>query len=132
MERIIMLGNQLPETTLIGEVAGTYSAEMGGTEVIFRFWFNQAGYVHGSFEAEGESLEIRGVASSRSGTIVGFFLDAAGETPVAMFRARPSVAGLSLQVDVPDFDELMDLCNPETVTLNKTLDFQSDFSHAAD
>lgn len=131
MERIIMLGNQLPETSLVGEVAGTYTAQMGGTDCVFKLWFNQAGYVHGSFEVEGESLEIRGAVSSRSGAVFGFFLDAIGETPVAMFRARPSVAGLSLQVDVPDFDELMDLCNPETITLSKVFD-HSDFRHAAD
>lgn len=124
MERFGWLGGQ-PQTALVGQMAGTYTAQMGEAEAVVKLWFSPEGYVQGQFSAEGQSLEIRGGFLGRSQAIYGFLLEQSGGTPVAMFRAQPGLHGLTLQLDVPDFDELMDLCNPQSITLNKQREIPS-------
>ncbi|MDX2006040.1 MAG: hypothetical protein SFU83_12240 [Meiothermus sp.] len=118
MERFGWLGSRQAETALAGRVAGTYTAQMGGAPAVFRLWFSPEGHLQGSLSAEGQELEVRGGVAGRGSAIYGFLIEVGG-APVAMFRARPGLHGLTLQLEVPDFDEAMDLLSPERIVLSK-------------
>lgn len=118
MERFIWLSNQRPDDWLRNDLAGTYAAPLGETECVLELTFDAEGHLLGSFSTEGETLEVRG-GLSRTGSIFGFLLEPSAGSPVAIFRAIPGLNGMTLQLDVPDFDELMDLCNLERIPLSK-------------
>lgn len=128
MERLLSLANYRPETA---DLSGTYTAHLGGTECLVELWLGGEGFVSGHLSTDGDRMDIRGGFSRRTGALHGFLIEPFGAVPVALFRARLSPDGLTLEVDVPDFEELMDLCSPETLTLSKVFD-DSDLRHAAD
>lgn len=118
MERFIWLSNQRPDDWLRSDLTGIYAAHLGEAECVLMLTFDGEGHLQGSFSTEGETLEVRG-GLSRTGSIFGFLLEPSAGSPVAIFRAIPGLDGMTLQLDVPDFDELMDLCNLERIALSK-------------
>ena len=122
MERLIRMFSPLPDPPLVGQVgtfSGLYAAEVGGTDCAVRLWFDGSGFVHGSFSAEGETLELRGGFAGRTGTVHGIILEPLAHIPVAMFSARVGPQGLSLRLGMPDFDELFDHSEPAQLLLSR-------------
>lgn len=119
MQQIVWLSNSIPAHLEARELSGTYTASFGGTDCVVELWLSGEGFVSGSLSIEGERLEVRGGFSVRTGALQGFLLEPFGAVPVALFRGRLSGDGLTLEVDVPDFDELIELCNPERIVFSR-------------
>ena len=72
--QLIAMFNQAPQPAMaaVGEISGSYTALVNGSECVLKLWFNGEGFVCGSFQAEGETLELRGGYSNRLGSVHGF------------------------------------------------------------
>ena len=119
--QLIAMFNQSPQPAMaaVGEISGTYSALVNGSECVLKLWFNGEGFVCGSFQAEGEILELRGGYSNRLGSVHGFLLEPFGHIPVAMFSAESTVQGLSFSIGVPEFDSLLVGCDLEQISFSR-------------
>lgn len=111
--------NQAPEPAglkTIGEVSGTFRTSARG---VLKLWFSQAGYLHGSFTAEDETLLLRGGFSPLTGEIQGYLLEPLGQLPVAVFSAHSNVQGLSLRMAMLGLDELLKSAGSEPLLFSK-------------
>lgn len=118
MERLVWMGKLSPVPAEATDISGTYSALVNGTECVVELELGESGGLNGRFYAEGEQLQVAG-GVLRSGAVFGFLLETSSAFPVAIFRAYKKEGGLSLEMEVPDFDELMDLCNPERLIFSR-------------
>jgi hypothetical protein len=134
MESLIRIFHPAPPPPVfdtVGEFSGTYTAAVNGTECVLKLWFNAEGFVCGSFTAEGETLPIRAGFSGNMfseygfmGVVHGFLLEPVGQMPIAMFRAQLSPGGLSLQIGIPEFEDLLERCDPEHLAFNRVLSLE--------
>ena len=114
MERLLWPRPPTPKPDL----SGTYTAKNGG-ECVAKFWLNPHGELQGSFMAEGEELALSGRFLEHRGKAIGFLLDPVSKNPIGMFRATLSENGLVLEIDVPDFVELLENCDLEPIHLER-------------
>ena len=92
---------------------GIYRAWVGEEECLVQLSVG-AGAVMGTFKTAGETIEISGRVS-RSGHLSGFLLEPTQKSPIGVFRARLEAGGLLLAMDIPDFEELLELCDLEPI-----------------
>jgi hypothetical protein len=111
------------KTGMVGEISGTYTAAVQGTQCVLKLWFNGQGFVSGSFSAEGETLEVRG-SISPSRTVNGFLLEPFGHLPLAMFIAQTTVKGLSLRVGAPEFETQGSWWSEERLEFSRVADLE--------
>lgn len=98
---------------------GTYTAAVGGGECVVVLVPGPGGRLGGSFTAEGQTLEVSGMPSRRTGQLSGFLLESTARTPVALFRARLEGAELSVEIEVPDLEELLEQCRLEGLEFSR-------------
>ena len=116
MQQIEWVISQAPEPVKpnsVGEISGIYAATNNGSECVLMLWHTKEGFVHGSFTAEDETLEVRGGFSPKTGAIQGYLLEPFGMLPVAMFSAQQTTQGLSVEVGVLEFESLLESTQPE-------------------
>jgi hypothetical protein len=94
-----------------------YSAQVAGSECVVELSFAEPGLVQGRFISEGEVLELCGRLSGQQ--IMGFMLEPTSKTPIGVFRTCLSEEGLLLEMDVPDFAEVLERCDLERITLSR-------------
>lgn len=68
--------------------------------------------LRGSLKLDGEVFEIRGVVSSVVKAAYGVLLEPVSNTPVALLRITPERGGVVLELDMPDFDDFVNLYEP--------------------
>jgi hypothetical protein len=102
------------------EVAGTYTSRVSDATCTVQFVPSPKGVLKGTFSSEGEELELIASISQRTGYAYGFLLEPFARAPVAFFRARLVREGIALELDVPDFDEMIEGCELERIVLHRT------------
>lgn len=105
------------------ELSGKYESKMQGTECSFELISVGDSIFKGSFQHDGDYLDISATLSRATGYLYGFLLEPTLQAPIAFFRAKQSPDGLALELDVPDFDELIDYCQLERISLQRAEDF---------
>jgi hypothetical protein len=79
--------------------------------------------LHGLLELDNSVFEIRAVCSGQTKTAYGFLLESFSHTPIALLRLTPKGEGLLLELDAPDFDEVVKLYEPRGVNFQRRLSF---------
>jgi hypothetical protein len=94
------------------ELSGTFVTSLEGVPCTLELSFRGYRHLHGSLRLDGEILEISGVVSSQMKTAYGVLLEPISNTPIALLRITPKAWGVKLELDIPDFDELVNLYEP--------------------
>jgi hypothetical protein len=105
-------------------VEGIYAANINGSECVLMLWHNQEGFVHGSFAAEDEALEVRGGFSPETSEIQGYMFEPFGMLPVAIFSARQKAEGLSVEIGVLEFASVLESTKPEHLEFSQVRDIE--------
>lgn len=66
----------------------------------------------GSLKLDGEVFDIRGVFSSQMKAAYGVLLEPISKTPIALLKITPKGWGVVLELDMPDFDDFVNLYEP--------------------
>jgi hypothetical protein len=83
---------------------GRFRGSVWGMSCVLELFVDEAGCVRGSFDADGEPLEVTGAALDQ--TVRGVIRAHSLEERFAAFRARVNADGLLLEVRLGDADEL--------------------------
>lgn len=101
------------------ELAGNYTAQVGGVQYALELALASAGWLGGHLAVDEEVLLVSGRFSERSGYLSGFLLDSLSHNPIAVFRASLEAGGLLLAMDIPDFEELLGRCDLERIEFTR-------------
>lgn len=104
---------------LTNELAGSYTAEMGGVGYRLEVIPASNGLLQGQLVIDEETLLLSGRISRRSGFMSGFLLDSLSRNPIGVFRVSLERDGLLLQMDIPDFEELLERCDLEGIQFHR-------------
>jgi hypothetical protein len=93
------------------ELSGTFVTTLEGVPCDLELKVSYKS-LRGSLNLDDEVFEIRGVVSSQLKAAYGVLLEPITNTPVALLRITPKAWGIVLELDMPDFDELVNLYEP--------------------
>ncbi len=116
MENMIWINDQITPQ-LCKQLSGTFESSSDWSACTLKLQLGQDGVLKGQFQMGKQSLGVIG-GISKSGKAFGFLLEPVASVPVALFRIKPGDT-LSLELDVPDFDTLLDHCSPEQVRFER-------------
>ena len=117
MENIIWLGEQ-PDPSLRKLFTGTFQLHSDWGESEVGMSLSATGTLKGYFSVGGQSFELIG-SIGKSGLAFGFLLEPVSAVPMALFRIRAGREGLTLELDVPEFADLLDNCQIEQFKLER-------------
>jgi hypothetical protein len=83
-------------------ISGRFWAHVWGLDCVLELRLDEAGCLRGSFDADGEPLEVAGGSPDPDGAVCGVIRAHDLEEPFATFCARPDEDGLLLEVDLTD------------------------------
>ncbi len=117
MENIIWLSDRV-DPLLCKELSGRFQTHSDWSEGLIEMNLSPEGTLRGCFTVGEQSLGLLG-GVGKSGLVFGFLLEPVGGVPVALFRIKINEETLSLELDVPEFGELLDYCTPEQLRLER-------------
>jgi hypothetical protein len=117
MENIIWLNDHL-NPSLSEQFTGTFQASTDWEDCTLELSLSSAGVLSGAFQVGEQTLEVKG-GVGKSGVVFGFLLEPVASVPVALFRIKYSQENFRLELDVPEFDSLLDYCSPEPVNFER-------------
>jgi hypothetical protein len=68
--------------------------------------------LRGSLTLDGEVFELRGFPSSIVKAAYGVLIEPVNHAPIALLKITPELWGLVLELDTPDFEDFVNLCQP--------------------
>jgi hypothetical protein len=83
-------------------ISGRFWARVWDLDCVLELRLDEAGRLRGSFDADGEPLEVAGGSPGPDGAVRGVIRAHDLEEPFATFCARPDADGLLLEVDLTD------------------------------
>ncbi len=98
---------------------GCYRAQLQHIECDLELTLDQSGCLSGSFQANGENLEIIGGVPSGFGEVYGVIRERHSLETVAVFRAVPQIRQLILEIDTPNAHTVMELGNAERIVFER-------------
>jgi hypothetical protein len=117
MENIIWLADQI-DPALSKQLTGKFRAAAAWAECVLELHLTKEGVLGGHFTVGEQDLEVKG-GIGKTGTAYGFLLEPIASVPIALFRIRTNGENLKLELDVPDFDELLEHCILENISLSR-------------
>jgi hypothetical protein len=117
MDHIIWLNDPVAPY-LSEQLTGTFHAAAVWAEYGLNLHLSKEGVLNGQFTIGDQTLEIKGGIGA-TGFAYGFLLEPVSSVPVALFRIKPYQEHLTLELDLPEFDELLEHCNLEKVFFNR-------------
>ena len=88
---------------------GRYTARVADVDCELELDLDASGCLKGSFQAEGEALDVFGGVPSHFGEVYGVIRERTLGEALAVFRAVPQVRQLLLELDAPGQQHLMRL-----------------------
>jgi hypothetical protein len=116
MENFIWLNDPL-DPGLSQQLTGKFQAYSDWAACELDLCLSPEGILTGQFDVGGQLLQVKGGIGKR-GVVYGFLLEPVASVPVALFRIKPG-DNLDLELDVPDFDTLLDHCSPQQVRFER-------------
>ena len=101
------------------EFSGTFVTSLEGVPCALELTLHHK-HLHGSLILDGEVFDIRGFCSSIVKAAYGVLLEPISNTPVALLKITPAWWGVRLELDMPDFDELVNLYEPRAFQFRRT------------
>jgi hypothetical protein len=98
---------------------GCYKARLQHTDCTLELGLDQSGCLIGSFQADGENLEITGGVPGAYGEVYGAIRERSSLETVAVFRAVPRIRQLILEIDTPNAHNRMELGNAERIVFER-------------
>ena len=118
--------NEPSDPALNQQLTGTFQSHSDWANYKLEIELSSEGVLKGHFAVGKQVLEVRG-GIGKSGLAFGFLLDPIASVPVALFRIKQHQQQLSFEMDLPEFDTLLDYCQTETVCFERvTLDIGKD------
>jgi hypothetical protein len=84
---------------------GRYWANVWGIDCVLELHLDDAGHLNGSFEADGDPLEVTGEPVGASGACCGVIRARGLSENFAEFRAEPAEDGLILEVNLTNTED---------------------------
>jgi hypothetical protein len=100
-------------------LSGCYRVRLQHTDCTLELALNQSGCLSGSFQADGENLEITGGIPSVFGEVYGVIREPTTGETIAVFRAVSRMRQLILEIDTPNAHNLMELGNAERIVFER-------------
>jgi hypothetical protein len=102
------------------EFTGLFHTSGNWGEGDLELTLSKKGVLSGSFTTEGITFGLKGTVS-HTGVAFGYLLEPDAALPVALIRINASEKGLSLEVHVPEFTELLNESEPEKVLFQRVV-----------
>jgi hypothetical protein len=118
VENVIWLSDHV-EPQLTKQLSGTFEAWSDWSACRIDLCLSNEGILKGNFCVAEQNLGVIG-GIGKSGRAFGFLLEPVGGVPVALFRMNVLEDELSLELDIPEFDDMMDFCSPERLKFRRT------------
>jgi hypothetical protein len=100
------------------KLTGKFQAKTTWATCELELYLTKNGVLKGHFTVGEQALEVKG-GIGKTGMAYGFLLEPIDSVPVALFRIKTNEHGLQLELDVPEFDELLEHCSLEGIALSR-------------
>jgi hypothetical protein len=119
MNDVIWL-NDTVDPTLYKQITGTFHTSDAWGDCTLELHLSEEGLLTGHFITRGQTLEVKG-GVGQGGMVYGFLLEPVASVPFALFRIKPGEEVLGLELDVPEFTELLDDRTTEHVSFKRVV-----------
>lgn len=112
--------NQLwvgPPRAFAKELSGSFVALLEGVSCKLELKVSFTS-LQGSLTLDEQDFQIRGVISNQMKAAYGVLLEPISNTPIALLKITPKVWGLVLELNMPDFEDSVNLCKPHVFSVS--------------
>jgi hypothetical protein len=112
--------NDTVDPTLCKQITGTFHTSDAWGDCTLELHLSEEGLLTGHFITREQTLEVKG-GIDQGGMVYGFLLEPVASVPFALLRINASEDVLGLELDVPEFTELLDDRTTEQVSFKRVV-----------
>jgi hypothetical protein len=112
--------NDTVDPTLCKQITGTFHTSDAWGDCTLELHLSEEGLLTGHFITREQTLEVKG-GIGQGGMVYGFLLEPVASVPFALLRINASEDVLGLELDVPEFTELLDDRTTEQVSFKRVV-----------